>query len=827
MDEIKTLWDLLDKHPVVIPKIQRDYAQGREKQISKLKSLLAKVIEKINAEDTYNLDYVYGAFCEDASGKKRFSVLDGQQRITTLWLLHWYISKRLGNTEQRLENFSYETRDSSTEFCNKICTKIKKLELSEDENAVSKYINNCKWFYKAWLRDPTIKAMLNAMDVIHHNYLKKKTDYELKAIWKGLTDDDKKFVRFDLLDIKKHISTEKIDDLYIKINARGKRLTAFENFKSAWFSHLEANNIKAAGSENYPYLADTDWLNYFWIKFNKNINLVDKCYFELINRLVMCNTKIYKELFDILNKFDKTTYKGCGTKERSSEELEKDKDKYVTFKEYERFIDEDFMIGLSSIFNAQKNNGKLLESIENCLKDLLDKFNEKADNSKEKADNYSFISDKHLGYNQAVYFYAEYRFLRWYDEADPLPDADVVEANLSDWLRVVRNIVVNSEISSFDTYKSCLEDVEEIAKMGNCCRDNIYEVIIKNADNKLFAKEDSMLKRQLKEEKEKAVLLQQGFAKETIHEAEDYSFFKGKICFLYKDEKNRFENEDVFQAKFNNAKTLFPDNNITPEIIKELLIRLGCFKNIAYLNLFITKGYTVEHGKMNFRDNILCGELTDAEKTSINDIKGNPSNEAAYLDNGNLKNKIKLKKTVRDMLMGTPSIYKLPEREPIKYEGSDKSKEYTYNYKRFVECIFDNNMLQKNDVDFVVFIPAYNYKTFCICAKKKKYRMNSMFIHEEFNVAYARLLDLEEIEITKEENNWLGDDAYCGQFHAKFTYKNKKLKFYMAVENGSYIIENENRERLRWDITSKNTLEEIKEEIKAFDLKAFLDKNFG
>ena len=65
------------------------------------------------------LDFVYGS--EDEG---KLSPLDGQQRLTTLWLLHWYVALRAGKLEEasvRLRNFTYETRISSREFCRNLC----------------------------------------------------------------------------------------------------------------------------------------------------------------------------------------------------------------------------------------------------------------------------------------------------------------------------------------------------------------------------------------------------------------------------------------------------------------------------------------------------------------------------------------------------------------------------------------------------------------------------------------------------------------------------------------------------------------------------------
>ena len=108
-----TLWQQLGKCKVVIPILQRDYAQGRVGYENLREKFLSAILAALDGDKQLKLDFVYGS--SDQEG--RFNPLDGQQRLTTLWLLHWYIAFRLGklseqSTIEHLSNFSYETRVS-------------------------------------------------------------------------------------------------------------------------------------------------------------------------------------------------------------------------------------------------------------------------------------------------------------------------------------------------------------------------------------------------------------------------------------------------------------------------------------------------------------------------------------------------------------------------------------------------------------------------------------------------------------------------------------------------------------------------------------------
>src|ERR1700733_372330 len=87
---------LLERHGRIrIPMIQRDYAQGRASEAEVRDTFLdaLKSALMLTADDPslpLNLDFVYGSV--EGQQETRFSPLDGQQRLTTLFFLHWYLA---------------------------------------------------------------------------------------------------------------------------------------------------------------------------------------------------------------------------------------------------------------------------------------------------------------------------------------------------------------------------------------------------------------------------------------------------------------------------------------------------------------------------------------------------------------------------------------------------------------------------------------------------------------------------------------------------------------------------------------------------------------
>ena len=266
------------EHKIIIPKIQRDYAQGRKEKASdkKIKShdFIVKLIDVLaEKEPALNLDFIYGYTEIRYDGKKFFIPLDGQQRLTTLWLLHWYLSPKAesmqdgvkfltvnSDVKSWLKDFTYETRKSSERFCEKLINE----PLPETKDIYDK-IKEAPWFMTAWLNDPTVISMLNMLKTIQ------SIEFDKENAWKNLTAAESEKITFDYIDIKAAEFTLS-DELYIKMNSRGKPLTKFENFKaqiseiltSFIDETLEYKGKKISCREYFSFRIDSVWTDLFW-----------------------------------------------------------------------------------------------------------------------------------------------------------------------------------------------------------------------------------------------------------------------------------------------------------------------------------------------------------------------------------------------------------------------------------------------------------------------------------------------------------------------------------------------------------------------------------
>lgn len=255
------LWSLLQEFKIVIPPIQRDYAQGRETgKIPAIRERFIDSIYNVLSDDNLprlELDFIYGYTEEDNQDNnqvKVFKPLDGQQRLTTLFLIHWFVSNKESRTEEAkhlLKKFTYSTRQTSRQFCEKLIDFDLDLDIS---TKVDEQIINQPWFYSNWKNDPTIQSMLVVLKDIQEAFV------ELHDTWEKLTGDNPRIV-FHLLSMN---DLGLPDDLYIKMNARGKPLTDFEHFKSSFSEMLNEDQAIYFNEK-----VDSEWSDLFWDIFKE------------------------------------------------------------------------------------------------------------------------------------------------------------------------------------------------------------------------------------------------------------------------------------------------------------------------------------------------------------------------------------------------------------------------------------------------------------------------------------------------------------------------------------------------------------------------------
>jgi hypothetical protein len=492
---------------VDIPIIQRDYAQGRQ-EAGEVRSLfLRSLFNALTQESSHrvplDLDFVYGSYEHKGGATKVFSVLDGQQRLTTLFLLHWYLAvadKQLAKFKEQFvsksghSRFTYKTRPSTTEFFDALVNS----DLNISTECISTTITDCQWFYLSWEQDPTVQACLCMLKAIQSSFAGSE-----KGLFDRLTDINYPYITFQFLDLH---SFGLSDELYIKMNARGKPLTVFENFKAKleqyiatykepWPDYrLPFHDGVVDGHKYFIHKIDTDWADLFWPYRNLSSedNAFDDVFMNFFRLIIMIQALLdNKEQPDKLAKITQEIFGAAGRLKEPS------LSKYDELGCFSQALIVRFIQTIDLIY------GKGLEN--NHIQTYLDDRSYYAE-----AKVFKHILSNSADYNDKLRFFAFYSYLA--------NNKDLTE--LTNWMRVIYNLVENTITDSPADFYRALFVIHDL------CQIKMPILQALKGDYQLSVFQSA----QVLEEKIKAhLILKSKRWNEAIIEAESHTFFKGQI----------------------------------------------------------------------------------------------------------------------------------------------------------------------------------------------------------------------------------------------------------------------------------------------------------
>lgn len=540
-----TLYKILQSESIEIPIIQRDYAQGRINKVHLRERMLESLVKALKTNEPLSLDFVYGTKEQDAMWP-----LDGQQRLTTLWLLHWYLALRtdeLSTASQWLRHFTYETRTSSRDFIISLCSIDAKVFMRSKMKIVD-FIADQTWYYSKYKQDPTIQGMLRTLggtritnsenvDIADGIEEFLGNDTNCLTYWHRLLSDDCPihFLYKDMKDDDLPLS----DDLYIKMNARGKQLTDFENFKADLIGYApnpDKPNEKLLDIKTAS-LIDNQWTDVFWKEAcDKKLYSVDEIFFKFLRRYFLDRLIATSSL----NAEDLTQHP-------LYQDLYKGKKEYDGLKEYKDVLTEDTVNNLRNLFDRWNEvsvspHWEQVESFAFIPKYIIKESDE---NGIPKVIEVSTISQKERAVFHAIVCY--------FEENETF-NPECFDA----WKRFAWNIVENSRLQTEDAMIGAIWLFEELRPH---CGD-IRHFLASCAKVK-----SNYAERQMKEERFKAQLLTSdsdaNLWKPLLHEAENMGFFRGNIsCLLRLDKKDFVVDIKVFTQKLAKAKFYFDDKGI-------------------------------------------------------------------------------------------------------------------------------------------------------------------------------------------------------------------------------------------------------------------------
>lgn len=520
MSEV-SFWQLLQNNFIEIPIIQRDYVQGSKVHIDMVgKKFLQALKESIENEKPIGLDFIYGSSIKNNT----FQPLDGQQRLTTLFLLHWYAAQQQSNNQlddtikNTLLKFTYKIRISSRDFIYQLISNNFDYKSIDSNNSISDIIRDSNWFFASWEQDTTITSMLNMLDAIHELF------ENAPNLWNILTN--KQLIRFQKQDLENFGLS---DDLYIKMNARGRPLTTFENLKAELEDKINFNNWekdKTDFKDKFSTKIDGEWTDFLWKLCENNPEIIDQSHMNILSFIVMFSLalkhkKIDSTLKDVIEKFQEGT---------------------ITL-DMVKFIDKEVFENIITFYDILCKN--------------IDKSCLQIDSNKLNLGHYTtnikslIITDsQHIpSYSQKVLFFAILKFIEKCNDFDG--------DKYFKWLRIVRNIVCQISpattgttdfIRSPETFVNAINLIE---KLSNGCSD-IYSYLLQHSE---ITKKREFSDKQIKEEILKInIITNNPNHLDLIYKLENHEMFLGRISFPI--ECVGYDNIDINSIDFNKLEIL-------------------------------------------------------------------------------------------------------------------------------------------------------------------------------------------------------------------------------------------------------------------------------
>lgn len=507
-----SFWSEISDYKIQVPYYQRDYAQGRidNGRIDNIRKVFVEemygAIMGFNNKECH-LGLVFGSYDEN---EKVFIAVDGQQRLTTVFLLHWYVAWRenkLNDYKEKLLNFSWDTRSYSSQFV-ELLFKIRPLG-----NVIDSIKTNSNYF-SVWENDPTVKGMLTMLEEIEKQY---PNDILLCS---QLFSNDCK-IKYDILKLEKDSDGK----TYLKMNSRGRSLTTFELFKSKLLDKYKPN---------FGHKFDNEWLS-FMIKISatsdSQFSDPDIPFMNFINEYTYTYLQLkLKSGSDIANNYKEFT--------DAKVKGELTDVPFISFDKYNGAFEGDCLEYFEKSLDWICQNYENIKLIDNKIRFSDSRFFIDA-----------IIKDNNPNFTHRAKLFAVFKYaeLTGYDQID----TELYEK----WTRVFRNLVANTDIDGSNIGGIC----KAINKIDNS---DIYGYLSNGGEISAFTKD------QVAEEIAKAKQILYGAPRsdgksweEIIIEAENYAFFKGAIRFLF-TQKDIGDDFEYFDTKWINAQEYFDKDGV-------------------------------------------------------------------------------------------------------------------------------------------------------------------------------------------------------------------------------------------------------------------------
>lgn len=331
--ETYTLSELFSgTHRIIIPDLQRDYCWGNKSETKGVGSLVEGFIETLIEQfeshpyGRLSLGLLYGY----ESPADYVQLCDGQQRITTLFLLLGMLNRWAGDDRYRhylMSDFEfyeddhepylqYSIRESSLYFMSDLVYQFFTHGSNEHLESVNTIYDfstgeSCAWFYGEYATDPSIISMLRCLESIEKSkerILPEGDPNRLEAFVEFIVNR----LTFIYYDMETRANGE---ETFVVINTTGEPLSATENLKPLIINNeinkSQEEKLFEVNGKCLPMAnAWEEMENYFWkIRRQKDYDTADSGFKEFlrwVTLLYLYNSDTYlfkqnaKEDFDFI-----------------------------------------------------------------------------------------------------------------------------------------------------------------------------------------------------------------------------------------------------------------------------------------------------------------------------------------------------------------------------------------------------------------------------------------------------------------------------------------------------------------------------------------------
>lgn len=281
-----------DNNKIIIPDLQRDYCWGNmawDKDAKTYKELVSGFVENLIAafnekQDNLTLGLIYGY----ESPKDHIQLCDGQQRITTLFLLLGMINRKTEdnlfqkylisdfelNKDDKEPYLQYAIRESTLYFLSDlVCEYFLKPENTlnfknkDKEGPVLQSGDRPNWYFAEYDLDASIQSMLAAIKIIEE----KLKDINNASAFGDFIVSKLQMIYYDMG------SRTQGEETFVVINTTGEPLTATENLKPILIGGIPNKETRELYSNKWE-----EWEKFFWLNRGQN-QTADKGFGEFLN----------------------------------------------------------------------------------------------------------------------------------------------------------------------------------------------------------------------------------------------------------------------------------------------------------------------------------------------------------------------------------------------------------------------------------------------------------------------------------------------------------------------------------------------------------------